>query len=76
MLHDLQCDQMLKLKRAQIFPYVAQKLATAVFTVIGCFPKKFKKSIHIWGNFNYQIMSPITLKIDQSAANLINILLL
>ena len=44
----MQRDKMLKLKVAQSFPKVAQKLATAVFTWNGMFPKSLK-SQHTFG---------------------------
>ena len=38
-----QCDQIMKLKGAQNFPLVAQKLATTVFTLTGMFSKIAQK---------------------------------
>ena len=50
-LEKSQCDQMLKLKVAQIFPKVAPKIAKSVFIGKGMFFKIAPKSLYIWATF-------------------------
>ena len=57
-----QCDQMLKLKVAQIFPKVAQNVARAVIIGKWMFFKIAKKSLYI-SAFLKQNISPRTLEI-------------
>ena len=64
--HD-QYDQMLKYKVAQMFPKVARKVATAVFTQTLCLSKKlFWKGHPIFGLLLLENLSPTTFKIAQS----------